>query len=363
MVSNVKLASAVRGPQAAEAWGRGTRAAASNPLFLERLSLAFGLLAYAAALAAAWLAILRFVPDQLRLSLLRHSLALNDIHHKVVDYGLLLFALLPAALCIECWFVGWRASSARALLLQPTASSRTDITYFLLGQPHLTNALSRVMTLGATMLSGAWLHDRLSAALGVPLVLIPPTTPFLLQVVGYFGVYSLCDYWCHRLDHSRYFWPLHRYHHAAAEFYVVTASREHPAAFTGIVLVNMPMAILGASAEAMIYVNLVVLGLGFLIHSRIDSNWGWIGRWIIQSPNHHRLHHVLDISTTPVGHFSMAPIWDHLFGTWRGECDQSLVIGVDTEYRHGLWLAPDILRDYRDFWKGLLGRPGAEASG
>ncbi len=333
------------------------RAAATHaPARNARLLLVAGLLGYAVCLALAWMAVLRFVPDQLTLSLRGHAHTFNGVHGKIADYGLLMFTLLPAALAIECWFVGWRASSARQLLLAPTASNRTDIAYFLLGQPHLTDLLGRLMTLGASMLSGAWIHDRLSAALGAPLTLVPGAAPFALQVIVYFGVYSFFDYWSHRLDHSRWFWPLHRYHHAAEEFCVVNATRAHPAAFTGVFLVNMPMAILGASAEAMVYVNLVVLGLGFLIHSRIDSDWGWIGRWVIQSPTHHRLHHILDISETPTGHFSMAPLWDRLFGTWRGNADQSLVIGVDTPYRHGFWLAPDILRDYRDFWIGWVRR-------
>jgi sterol desaturase/sphingolipid hydroxylase (fatty acid hydroxylase superfamily) len=56
----------------------------------------------------------------------------------------------------------------------------------------------------------------------------------------------------------------------------------------------------------------------------------------------------------------MAPIWDRLFGTWRGDADQSLAIGVDTPYRHGFWVGPDLLRDYLDFWKGLI--PGRRAA-
>jgi sterol desaturase/sphingolipid hydroxylase (fatty acid hydroxylase superfamily) len=102
----------------------------------------------------------------------------------------------------------------------------------------------------------------------------------------------------------------------------------------------------------MVTVNVMVIALGFLIHSKIDSNFGWVGRYIIQSPQHHRLHHQLDYTTVPTGHFGMAPVWDHLFGTWRGECDQTLVIGVETPYRHGFWLGPDLVRDYADFWKG-----------
>ena len=60
--------------------------------------------------------------------------------------------------------------------------------------------------------------------------------------------------------------------------------------------------------------------------------------------------------TTPTGHFAICPIWDHLFGTWRGAADPSEPIGVDTPYRHSLWIAPDMVRDYWHFWKGLVGR-------
>ena len=56
------------------------------------------------------------------------------------------------------------------------------------------------------------------------------------------------------------------------------------------------------------------------------------------------------------GFFSMTPVWDHLFGGWSERRDARVEIGVDTAYAHGFWLAPDLLRDYCDFWKGLAGR-------
>ncbi len=320
-----------------------------------RVAIALGLIVYVAAMVGAWWGLSRLLPDQLHAQLFGHGFTLKEVHRRIASDGLI-FLLLPTALWIEGLVVGWAGSSARQLLLARTASSKTDLAIFLSGQGHLTDLAGRVLTLGASMLSGAWIHDRLSAALGFPLTLVPASAPLAVQIAAYFAVYSFFDYWTHRLDHSRYFWPLHRYHHSADEFCVVTSTRQHPAAFTGVFFVNIPMAILGASPAAMIYVNVLVVSLGFLIHSRIDSNFGWIGRWIIQSPNHHRLHHVLDISEQPVGHFAMAPIWDHLFGTWRGEADQSLVIGVDTAYRHGFWVGPDLMRDYWHFWKGLVQR-------
>src|SRR5665213_3026989 len=257
-----------------------------------RLAIVLGLVAYVAALIAAWWALENFLPDRLHVTLLGHGLTLREVHRRIVSDGLI-FLLLPTVLMLEWLAVGWAGSSARQLLFARKASNKTDLAIFLMGQGHLTDLAGRVLTLGASMLTGAWIHDRLSTALGFPLTLVPA---------------------------------------------------------------SMPMAILGASPAAMIYVNVLVITLGFVIHSRIDSNFGWIGRWIIQSPNHHRLHHVLDISEQPTGHFAMAPVWDHLFGTWRGEADQTLVIGVDTAYRQGFWIVPDLARDYWHFWKGWFQR-------
>jgi sterol desaturase/sphingolipid hydroxylase (fatty acid hydroxylase superfamily) len=335
------------GPQPAKAGER-------NAVF-GRLAIVLGLVTYVAALIAAWWALEAFLPDQLHVTLLGHGLTLREVHRRIVSDGLI-FLLLPTVLMLEWLAVGWAGSSARQLLFARKASNKTDLAIFLMGQGHLTDLAGRVLTLGASMLTGAWIHDRLSTALGFPLTLVPASMPMPVQIAAYFAVYSFFDYWTHRLDHSRYFWPLHRYHHAADDFCVVTATRQHPAAFTGIFFINIPLAILGASPAAMIYVNVLVITLGFVIHSRIDSNFGWIGRWIIQSPNHHRLHHVLDISEQPTGHFAMAPVWDHLFGTWRGEADQTLVIGVDTAYRQGFWIVPDLARDYWHFWKGWFQR-------
>lgn len=347
----MEQASASRFDARAAVFGRDWRPAPNSGRWVATLAAILGVLAYAALLAGAWWCVLHLTPDQISVRLLGHTLAARNIHSRILGNALLLFALLPAALWIECLMVGWRASSTRALLVRPTASGRTDIAYFLAGQAHLTDALAKLMTFGVSVVSGLWLHDWLSAHLGI--TISAAAAPLPVQVGLYFFLYTFLDYWTHRLDHSRLFWPLHRYHHAAEEFNVITGARAHPAAFTAVFLINMPMAALGASPQVMIDVNVIVIALGFLIHSRIDSGWGWVGRYLVQSPTHHRLHHVLDISTQPVGHFAMAPVWDHLFGTWRGDADQSLVIGVDTPYRHGAWIAPDLLRDYWDFWKGF----------
>ena len=321
--------------------------------FLEKLAIFAALAVYAGFVVLAWRLSQVLLPDQLSVSLAGHALHLKNIHDKIASNGITVLCLLPTALWLEFMFVGWRGSSLRSLLVGPTASIRTDIVYFLASQAHLIDLAAKIMMLGVSMISGLVIRDWLRATFGISID--AGALPLAAQIAIYFLVYTFFDYWTHRIDHTRYFWPLHRYHHAAHDFCVINAVREHPAAFVSVFLINLPMAILGATPQVMIYVNVVTAALGFVIHSRIDSNFGWFGRYLLQSPNHHRLHHKLDMSH-PTGHYGMAPIWDHLFGTWYGEADQTLVIGVETPYRHGLWIGADLLRDYVDFWKGFFRR-------
>jgi len=308
--------------------------------------------AYAALVAALWWLIAHQLPDQLTVAVFGHALHLKNLRDKILGNASLIAVILPAALWLECAAIGWEKSSARALL-RPTASMKTDLAYFLLDQAHVTGVIGRIMMLGASVISGVALRDWLAARTGF--AVDPSGLPLWLQVAIYFHVYSFFDYWAHRLGHTRWFWPLHRYHHAAEEFCVVNGARLHPAGFVGIFLLNIPMPLLGASPEVMIWVNVLTIALGFVIHSRMESGFGWAGRWLVQSPLHHRLHHKLDM-TMPTGFFSMTPLWDRLFGGWSETATPNIAIGVDTPYRHGLWLLPDLLRDYCDFWKGLVGR-------
>lgn len=326
--------------------------ASETPRLSSRLIIAAAFAAYAAVVAAGWWLIVHRLPDTLAFSLLGHPLHVGNLKDKILGNASLIAVILPAALWLECATVGWNESSARALL-RPTASMKTDLAFFLLDQAHVMGVVGRVMMLGGSVISGLALRDLLAARTGF--VIDPSGLPLWLQVAIYFHVYSFFDYWAHRLGHTRWFWPLHRYHHAAEDFCVVTAARIHPAGFVGIFLLNIPMPLLGASAQVMIWVNVLTIALGFVIHSRMPSSFGWAGRWLVQSPLHHRLHHKLDMREA-TGFFSMTPLWDRLFGGWSKTATPAVAIGVDTPYRQGLWLLPDLLRDYWDFWKGLVGR-------
>ena len=315
---------------------------------------------YLALVGAAWWATLNILPDRLAVTAFGHALHIGDLHRRVLQHGSILVLIVPSILFAEMVFTGWRGSSMRHLLVERSPTALSDLAVFGLWQTPVMNGLIAVLSLGVTLVSGVWLHDQIARLTGVSLSVA--ALPASAQALLFLAVFSFLDYWNHRLDHSRLFWPLHRFHHAAEEFTVLNSVRIHPAAFTSVMSATLPAVLFQASPDVIADVMLFVITLRYVIHSRIDSDFGWVGRWIIQSPVHHRLHHVLDMSRA-TGHFAITPIWDHLFGTWRSDADavdQTLVIGVDTPYRHGAWIGPDVWRDYLDFWKGFL--PGVAAA-
>ncbi|MEA2781729.1 MAG: hypothetical protein QOK29_3273 [Rhodospirillaceae bacterium] len=302
-------------------------------------------------LAVAWLVFDHLMPNSIVLTIWDHEFVVDKLRRRALAVGFLPAYVVPAVFAWEIAKVGWRQSSLRHLLGWQSDSSRSDLIVFLIGQAHVANLLRVALTFGAALITGNWLHAQFCDATGVSLSL--HGLPWPLQYIAYFTIFTFFDYWCHRLDHSRWFWPLHRYHHAAEEFYVLTSSRVHPASFSEIVSITLPLAIIQVPPVVIVLVGFFIGSLRFVIHSRLDTDFGWIGRYLLQSPVHHRLHHIRDTSQ-PIGHYSLVPLWDHLFGTWRGKADQQIVIGVTDVYRHGAWVAPDLWRDYIEFLAGLI---------
>lgn len=302
----------------------------------------------------AWAALVnRYVPSDLAIDVFGRSVEFHSLHKKLIG-GWIAGALLAVATAIvaEILFVGWRCSSLRALLSPRGRSKRSDIGVFLLEMFGISRWLLAFFTMGIGLASGVWLRDAVHDWTGFRLAVVTWSLP--AQVAGGFVVYTFLDYWVHRIQHTRVFWPLHRFHHAATDFYVLTSARVHPAEFAGIFLLNVPLTMVEMSPEAMTCLLGFVALLRYAVHSRIPSNFGFVGRWLIQSPLDHRMHHAVDLADGPGANYGLAPIWDRLFGTYRPGGRPDLVIGVrEVSYRHGLWVMPDMLRDYMDFVRGL----------
>lgn len=309
------------------------------------LSLVVGHLAL---LALGWWTLMRLVPDTLTLNLFGHAHLLSEVHQRVIDRTVEISLLLPSIFFIEYLCTGWAQSSARHLLVERTASGWSDVACYIFQMAPLWPLVTAIMSFGIAYVSGEGLRRVLAHATGLELSIAG--APLAFQTVVLFVLYTLFDYWSHRLDHSKVFWPLHRFHHSAESFSVLTAARVHPAMFTAVVGAILPGVFLACDPAALAYVGLVVIIIRLLVHSRIESNFGWIGRWVVQSPLHHRLHHSLNRMPINLG---ILPIWDRLFGTWRDAPKQAMSIGTPAPYHHGAGVLLDIWRDYRAFWSGI----------
>jgi sterol desaturase/sphingolipid hydroxylase (fatty acid hydroxylase superfamily) len=309
------------------------------------LSIALGHLAL---LILGWWTLNHLAPDTLTLNLFGHVHVINEVHRRVIGRTVEISLLLPSIFFIEYLCTGWAESSVRHLLVERTASGWADVACYLLQMAPIWTLVTAIMSFGVAYVSGEGLRQFLAHATGIELSIAG--APLAFQTVVLFVLYTLFDYWSHRLDHSKVFWPLHRFHHSAESFSVLTAARVHPAMFTAVVGAIFPGVLLGSDPAALAYVGLVVIVIRLLVHSRIESNFGWIGRWVVQSPLHHRLHHSLNRMPINLG---LLPIWDRLFGTWRDAPQQAMRIGTPAAYRHGAGILLDIWRDYCEFWTGL----------
>lgn len=144
------------------------------------------------------------------------------------------------------------------------------------------------------------------------------------------------SYWEHRIFHRfRPLWILLRYHHSAPEMSVLNAYRTHPIYVAVSSLWSfIPILLVSAPAEQIAGLVVLMHLHGLLLHSQIQSDWGWIGRWVLQSPAMHRIHH----SANPIHHdknFGAHFLFcDMLFGTLYVESRQgrdAITIGVDDD--------------------------------
>jgi sterol desaturase/sphingolipid hydroxylase (fatty acid hydroxylase superfamily) len=262
--------------------------------------------------------------------------------------------ILPLMFMIETVCVGWENSSLRDLLGRHDFTMRSDIVLFLLVRATpVYNFLQLVLTLGFSEISGdavrLWL--KTSAGIDLSLVWMPP----LLMLLAYMSVHTFCDYWGHRLQHTRLLWPIHRFHHSAQEFSLITADRIHPGDFATIFFSVFLVGLFQVSSVVYLSYAAALSALRFTIHSRIDTDFGWVGRYLVLGPGHHRAHHVADEKHSG-GNFGLIPLWDVLFGTLRPAVSRATPIGVDHPYRHGYWVFTDMLRDSRDFVLGFFRR-------
>jgi sterol desaturase/sphingolipid hydroxylase (fatty acid hydroxylase superfamily) len=143
---------------------------------------------------------------------------------------------------------------------------------------------------------------------GVPLGVIALDLAIYLQHVLFHAVPAL--------------WRLHRMHHADLEFDVTTGTRFHPIEMLLSMGIKLGViAALGAPAMGVLLFEVLLNATSMFNHSnaRMPVRLDRVLRWLVVTPDMHRVHHSILARETNSNFGFNLPWWDRLFGTYRDQ--------------------------------------------
>ena len=118
------------------------------------------------------------------------------------------------------------------------------------------------------------------------------------------------------------FWRLHRMHHADQDIDVTTGVRFHPIEILLSLGIKLGVvAALGTPAIAVLLFEVLLNATSMFNHSNISMPL-WLDRalrWIVVTPDMHRVHHSIVVRETNSNFGFNLPWWDRLFGTYRDQ--------------------------------------------
>lgn len=165
--------------------------------------------------------------------------------------------------------------------------------------------------------------------------------PWWVAVVLSVIVLDLAIYLQHVLFHAvPALWRLHRMHHADLEFDVTTGLRFHPVEILlSMAIKLMVIAALGPPAVAVLIFEVLLNGTAMFNHSnvRIPAGLDRALRWVVVTPDMHRVHHSIVPHEANSNFGFNLPWWDRLLGTYRGQPaagHEKMTIGIE-QFREG----------------------------
>ena len=149
-------------------------------------------------------------------------------------------------------------------------------------------------------------------------------------------------------------WRVHRMHHTDLDFDVTTGARFHPIEIILSMLVKFGVIAASGAAAAGVFIFEVLLNATSMF------NHGNVGipvvldhylRWLVVTPDMHRVHHSIVVAETNSNFGFNLPWWDRLLGTYRAQPAAGhlgMTIGIE-QFRgtRELWLDRMLLQPFR----------------
>jgi sterol desaturase/sphingolipid hydroxylase (fatty acid hydroxylase superfamily) len=179
--------------------------------------------------------------------------------------------------------------------------------------------------------------------------------PAWIGVVASVVILDIAIYLQHVLFHAvPALWRLHRMHHADLEFDVSTGLRFHPIEILLSMLIKFAVvAALGAPALSVLIFEVLLNATSMFNHANIRIPLGIdrVLRWLVVTPDMHRVHHSIQARETNSNFGFNLPWWDRLFGTYRAQPaagHEAMTIGIE-QFRdpRELWLDRMLAQPFR----------------
>jgi sterol desaturase/sphingolipid hydroxylase (fatty acid hydroxylase superfamily) len=147
------------------------------------------------------------------------------------------------------------------------------------------------------------------------------------------GLLSTGTHWLnHKLP---WLWRIHRVHHLDTDLDVSSTVRFHPLEFFVGAVIGAPLVVaFGLPAWVLAFYELLDVSVTVFSHSNTRLP-GWLDRWLrylIVTPDLHRVHHSTRQPETDSNYGAVFPIWDLVFGTFRTiprERHAEMTLGLD----------------------------------
>ncbi len=117
-------------------------------------------------------------------------------------------------------------------------------------------------------------------------------------------------------------WRLHRVHHADLDYDVTTGARFHPIEIVLSMLIKFAtIVVLGPPVVAVVIFEVLLNATAMFNHGNIGlpATLDRILRWVVVTPDMHRVHHSIEDDETNSNFGFNLPWWDRLFGTYRDQ--------------------------------------------
>ncbi|MFI5397828.1 MAG: sterol desaturase family protein [Candidatus Binatia bacterium] len=180
---------------------------------------------------------------------------------------------------------------------------------------------------------------------------VPPWVAVVAAVV----LLDLAIYLQHVMFHAvPALWRVHRMHHADLDFDVTTGARFHPIEMVLSMLIKFGVVVaLGTSALSVLLFEVLLNATSMFNHGNVylPEKLDRCLRWLVVTPDMHRVHHSVVIVETNSNFGFNLPWWDRLLGTYRDQPaagHEGMTIGI-AQFREvrELWLDRMLLQPFR----------------